>query len=101
MTWRWFAHVFWLWRGHPASNRLAPNARRDDMTKAMFGKFAIVGVIGVVIGVAVSAAVTAAAPEFNTRGNRFKPLSYEELTPEQRAYADKEIAEGRRPDNGP
>jgi 4-carboxymuconolactone decarboxylase len=67
----------------------------------LFGKLAIACAIGGVIGVVVGAAVTAAAPEFNTRGNRFKPLAYDELTPEQRTFADKEIAGGRRPDNGP
>jgi 4-carboxymuconolactone decarboxylase len=68
------------------------------MTASMVGKFMIAGVIGAVIGAAVMAT---AAPEFNTRGNRFKPLAYTELTPEQRAFADKEIAGGRRPDTGP
>jgi hypothetical protein len=42
-----------------------------------------------------AAVVATAAPEFNTRGNRFKPLTYAELTSEQRAFADKEIAKGR------
>ena len=68
------------------------------MTASMVGKFMIAGVIGAVIGAAVMAT---AAPEFNTRGNRFKPLAYTDLTPEQRAFADKEIAGGRRPDTGP
>lgn len=68
------------------------------MTASMVGKFMIAGGIGAVIGAAVMAT---AAPEFNTRGNRFKPLAYTELTPEQRAFADKEIAGGRRPDTGP
>jgi 4-carboxymuconolactone decarboxylase len=68
------------------------------MTASMVGKFMIAGGIGAVIGAAVMAT---AAPEFNTRGNRFKPLAYTDLTPEQRAFADKEIAGGRRPDTGP
>jgi len=68
------------------------------MTATMFGKLAIAGAIGAVVGAAV---VAAAAPEFNTRGNRFKPLSYAELTPEQKAYADKAIADGRKPESGP
>jgi 4-carboxymuconolactone decarboxylase len=68
------------------------------MTANMVGKLVIACAVGAVIGAAV---VAAAAPEFNTRGNRFKPLSYTELTPEQRAFADKEIAGGRRPDTGP
>jgi 4-carboxymuconolactone decarboxylase len=61
-------------------------------------KLLIAGVIGAVVGAAV---VATAAPEFNTRGNRFKPLSYAELTPEQQVFADKEIAGGRKPANGP
>ena len=45
--------------------------------------------------------VATAAPEFNTRGNRFKPLAYADLDPEQKAFADKEIAAGRNPSTGP
>jgi 4-carboxymuconolactone decarboxylase len=58
----------------------------------------IAGIIGAVAGAAV---VATAAPEFNTRGNRFRPLGYAELTPAQRAYADREIAAGRKPETGP
>src|SRR5215475_5607147 len=68
------------------------------MAANMVGKLVIAGVIGAGVGAAV---VAAAAPEFNTRGNRFKPFAYAELTPEQRAFADKEIAGGRRPETGP
>jgi 4-carboxymuconolactone decarboxylase len=70
-------------------------------TRTMFAKIVLAGTVGLVIGAVVGAAVVAAAPEFNTRGNRFRPLSYAELSPEQKAYADKEMASGRRPDNGP
>jgi len=62
------------------------------------GKFLLTGIAGGLIGAAV---VATAAPEFNTRGNRFKPLAYTELTPEQRTFADKEIAGGRKPETGP
>ena len=62
------------------------------MATGMIGKFLLAGTAGALIGAAV---VATAAPEFNTRGNRFKPLAYAELTPEQRAFADKEIAGGR------
>jgi 4-carboxymuconolactone decarboxylase len=65
---------------------------------ASSAKLLIAGIIGAVAGAAV---VATAAPEFNTRGNRFRPLSYAELTPEQRAYADREIAAGRKPQTGP
>jgi 4-carboxymuconolactone decarboxylase len=68
------------------------------MAANLVGKLLIAGVIGAVVGAAV---VATAAPEFNTRGNRFRPLSYAELTPEQRAFADKEIAGGRKPETGP
>jgi 4-carboxymuconolactone decarboxylase len=64
----------------------------------MLGKLIIAGAAGALIGAAV---VATAAPEFNTHGNRFKPLSYAELTPTQKAYADKEIAGGRKPETGP
>jgi 4-carboxymuconolactone decarboxylase len=64
----------------------------------MIGKLLLAGIAGGLIGAVV---VAAAAPEFNTRGNRFKPLAYTELTPEQRAFADKEIAGGRKPETGP
>jgi len=64
----------------------------------MLGKLVIAGVAGALVGAAV---VATAAPEFNTRGNRFKPLSYAELTPDQRAYADRELAAGRKPETGP
>ena len=64
----------------------------------MLGKLIIAGTVGAVIGAAV---VAAAAPEFNLKGGRFKPLTYAELTPEQKAYADKELAAGRNPTGGP
>ena len=62
----------------------------------MLAKLTIAGAVGALIGAAV---VATAAPEFNPRGNRFKPLTYAELTPEQRAFADKEIAGGRKPES--
>jgi 4-carboxymuconolactone decarboxylase len=68
------------------------------MAMRVIGKLLLAGAAGAVIGAAV---VATAAPEFNTRGNRFKPLAYTELTPEQRAFADKEIAGGRKPETGP
>ncbi len=68
------------------------------MAVNMVGKLMIAGVIGAVAGAAV---VATAAPEFNTRGNRFKPLSYDELAPAQRAFADRELAAGRKPETGP
>jgi 4-carboxymuconolactone decarboxylase len=68
------------------------------MAASMVGKLLIAGVIGALVGAGV---VATAAPEFNTRGNRFKPLSYDELSSAQRAFADREIAGGRKPETGP
>ena len=64
----------------------------------MLGKLIIAGAVGALIG---AAAVATAAPEFNLRGNRFTPLKYEQLTPVQKAFADKELAGGRNPSQGP
>ena len=64
----------------------------------MIGKLVIAGAVGALIGAGlVGAVVATAAPEFHTFGNRFKPLAYADLTPEQKAFADKEIAAGRNP----
>ena len=68
------------------------------MSASMLAKLRTAGAVGAVVGAAV---VATAAPEFNTRGNRFKPLTYAELTPEQRTFADKELAKGRKPETGP
>src|ERR1700681_2309831 len=75
--------------------RFPHNQGGTHMTAKMVGRLMIAGVVGAVVGAAVMAT---AAPEFNTRGNRFKPLSYAELTPSQRAFADKEITGGREPE---
>ena len=59
----------------------------------MIGKFLIAGAAGALIGAGVVGAVVVAgaAPEFNTRGNRFKPLAYADLAPDQKAFADKDF----------
>jgi 4-carboxymuconolactone decarboxylase len=72
-----------------------PDNQENAMAANMLAKLLTAGAVGALAGAAV---VATAAPEFNTRGNRFKPLTYAELTPEQRAYADKQIALGRKPD---
>jgi 4-carboxymuconolactone decarboxylase len=64
----------------------------------MIGKLIIAGTVGALVGAAV---IASAAPNFNLRGNRFTPLTYEQLTPVQKAYADKELAGGRNPQGGP
>ena len=58
----------------------------------MLAKLIAAGAVGALVGAAV---VASAAPNFNLRGNRFAPLAYEQLTPVQKAYADKELAGGR------
>jgi len=63
----------------------------------MLGKLIVAGSVGALIG----AAVVTAAPELNLKGGRFRPLSYAELDPGQKAYVDKELAGGRNPSGGP
>src|ERR1700733_13707077 len=63
----------------------------------MFAKLIIAGTVGAFVGAAV---VAAAAPELNLRGGRFKPPTYAQLDPDQKAYVDREIAAGRTPGPG-
>jgi 4-carboxymuconolactone decarboxylase len=63
----------------------------------MLGKLFMAGAVGALI---VAAAVAAAAPELNLRGGRFKPPTYAELSADQKAFVDKEIAAGRNPGAG-
>ena len=63
----------------------------------MLAKLIIAGTVGALIG---AVAVAAAAPELNLRGGRFKPPTYAELSPDQKAYVDREIAAGRTPGPG-
>jgi 4-carboxymuconolactone decarboxylase len=64
----------------------------------MYLQFAGAGVTGV-LGFAAALALT--APVLNLRGDRFKPLSYEQLTPEQKTMADHVLAGDRGSLNGP
>src|SRR3954447_3761023 len=48
-----------------------------------------------------AAALAIAAPEFVLYGGRFRPLSYAELDPAQKAFADAEMASGRKSLEGP
>ena len=64
----------------------------------MLGKLIIAGTVGALVGAAV---VATAAPELNTKGGRYKPLTYAELNPTQKAYVDKEVATGRNLGGGP
>jgi 4-carboxymuconolactone decarboxylase len=53
------------------------------------------------IALVAFAAGALAAPEFHLRGGRFRPLTYAELDPAQKAYADEELATGRTSLDGP
>jgi 4-carboxymuconolactone decarboxylase len=64
----------------------------------MYLQFASAGVTGV-LGFAAALALT--TPVLNLRGDRFKPLSYEQLTPEQKTLADHVLAGDRGSLNGP
>ena len=55
-------------------------------------------IAGVLVG---AAAVSVAAPELNLRGDRFRPLKYDELNPAQKALADRELASPSRSGGGP
>jgi 4-carboxymuconolactone decarboxylase len=67
----------------------------------MHRKLITTGAIFALGALAGAAVVATAAPDFNTKGNRFRPLAYAELNAEQKAYADKELAAGRNPAQGP
>src|SRR6266508_5987046 len=73
----------------------------DKGGPAMRGKLiaaAALFALGALTGVTV---VVTAAPDFVLRGGRFRPLSYDELNPAQKAFADAEIATGRKSFDGP
>jgi 4-carboxymuconolactone decarboxylase len=56
------------------------------------------GALGALMG---AAAVSVAAPELNLRGDRFRPLRYEELNDAQKVLADRELASPSRSGGGP
>ena len=58
----------------------------------------IAAALGVLVG---AAAIAAAATELNLRGDRFRPLAYDELNPAQKAMADRELAAPSRSGGGP
>ena len=64
----------------------------------MRGKLIIAAALGALVG---AAAISVAAPELNLRGDRFRPLKYEELNPAQKAMADRELASPSRSGGGP
>jgi 4-carboxymuconolactone decarboxylase len=60
-------------------------------------KLVIASLVGVVVGVAIAVS----APAFQLRGDRFKPLTYEQMTPEQKTLTDHVLAGERGSMNGP
>ncbi|HEY6257694.1 MAG TPA: carboxymuconolactone decarboxylase family protein [Xanthobacteraceae bacterium] len=68
----------------------------------MRGKLMMTGALGALAGVACMwAASVFAAPEFQLRGGRFRPLAYAELSPAQKVLADAALASGRKSLDGP
>ncbi len=68
----------------------------------MRGKLMMAGALGALAGAACMGAVAVvAAPEFHLRGDRFRPLTYEELNPAQKVLADSALASGRKSLDGP
>jgi 4-carboxymuconolactone decarboxylase len=64
----------------------------------MLAKLIMAATAGALIGAAV---VATAAPELNLRGGRFRPLTYAELNPAQKALADRDLAAPSRSGGGP
>src|SRR5881394_1437654 len=64
----------------------------------MHVRLIIAAAIGALMG---AAAISVAAPELHLRGDRFRPLSYDELSPAQRALADRDLAAPSRSGGGP
>jgi 4-carboxymuconolactone decarboxylase len=67
----------------------------------MRGKLIAASALFVLGALAGAAVVATAAPDFVLRGGRFRPLGYAELNPAQKAFADAEIATGRKSFDGP
>jgi 4-carboxymuconolactone decarboxylase len=63
-------------------------------------RFKFVG-LGVVVLASLAIAQTSTAPDLNLRGNRFRPLTYNELTPEQKTLVEHLLASERKGLNGP
>ena len=63
-------------------------------------RFKFVG-LGVVVLASLAIAQTSTAPDLNLHGNRFKPLTYNELTPEQKTLVEHVLAGERKALNGP
>ena len=57
--------------------------------------------VGLVMFLGIAAAVAADQPQFKLRGDRFKPLTWDEMTPEQKAMTEHVLAGKRGSMNGP
>src|ERR1700730_6729982 len=57
--------------------------------------------IGIVLSAGLSIAQAPATPDLHLRGDRFKPLTYDKLTPEQKTMAEHLLAGERGGMNGP
>ena len=64
---------------------------REKGRTAMNFKLICASIVGVGIGVAVAATT----PAFQLRGDRFKPLTYEQMTPEQKTLTERVLAGDR------
>jgi polar amino acid transport system substrate-binding protein len=54
-----------------------------------------------IVGLGIGMAIAATNPAFQFRGDRFKPLTYEQMTPEQKTMAEHVLAGDRGSLNGP
>ena len=54
-----------------------------------------------VVGLGIGMAIAATTPAIQLRGDRFKPLTYEQMTPEQKTMTDHVLAGDRGSMNGP
>jgi hypothetical protein len=54
-----------------------------------------------IVGLGLGMAIAATIPAFQLRGDRFKPLTYEQMTPAQKTMTDHVLAGDRGSMNGP
>jgi 4-carboxymuconolactone decarboxylase len=88
--------------GYNARYQSSAFVRRDFTHKEGDPKMQFKSICFAVLGfAAMAAAQTATAPDLHLRGDRFRPLTYSELTPQQKVLADHVIAGDRGSLNGP
>jgi 4-carboxymuconolactone decarboxylase len=76
----------------------APRDQRGKGGEEMRPRFIYVGLM---LAAGLAAAIAAEAPQFTLRGDRFKPLAWEAMTPEQRMMAEHVLAGKRGSLDGP